>query len=305
MAERFTLEQIAGALAGLPSPAFRARLKAELERKTGMTVESVPDVAAVKPGFRSLAPYLIAPRDPGAAALIDFLKQAFDAREAFRVPRPDGSIMHAQLDVAGSVIELADAGGPWQARPSALHFYVPDADTVYQRAIFAGASSLAAPVDQPYGDREAAVRDPAGNNWYIGTHRGGGSFLHEGLVENVTIYLHPKGAGSLIDFLKQAFDAREIGVFRSPGDVVRHAKLAIGSSVIEMSEAHGEWQPMPTGIHYYVADCDAVYRTAIEAGAEAISPVADQPYGERSGTVRDPAGNWWFIATYTGRVQSS
>lgn len=300
MAERLTLDQIAQALAGLPSPAFRARLKAELERRTGMTALA----PAIKPGFRSITPYLVAPRDPGAARLIEFLKQSFGATEALRVPRPDRSIMHAEVHIAGSVMELADANDEWSARPAALHLYVPDADAVYHRALQAGARSLKAPVDQPYGDREASVRDPAGNNWYIGSWRGGPHYRHEGLVEDVTVYLHAQNTGALIDFAKAAFNASEIGVFRSPDGVVQHAKIAIGASIIEMGEAHGEWQPMPTGIHLYVEDCDAVYQRALAAGAESLWPVSQQPYGERSGGVKDPAGNLWFIATYTGGVQS-
>lgn len=297
MAEKFTLDQIAGALNGLPSPAFRARLKAELQRRTGMTATS----PGVKPGFRSLTPYLIV---DGAAELIDFLKKAFHASEALRVPRPDGSIMHAQLEIAGSVLELSDSTHEHPPRTTGLHFYVPDSDAVYQRAISAGATSLYGMTDQPYGDREGSVKDPAGNHWYIGTNKAGRSYLHEGLTQDVTIYLHPSGAGVMIEFLKRAFDAREIHVHRSPDGVVHHAKIGIGDSAIEMGESHGQWQPMPTGIHFYVDDCDAVYQRALAAGAESLWPVSDQPYGERSGGVRDPFGNSWFIATYTGRVQS-
>ncbi len=299
MAENFTLEQMAAALAGLPSPAFRARLKAELERMVGMTIAS-PDI---KPGFRALTPYLVV---TDAAKLIDFLKDAFDASEILRVPRPDGSVMHAELRIAGSVIELSDATAQFPPRPAALHFYVPDADAVYQRAIFAGAASLHAPVDQPYGDREGGVKDPFGNHWYIGTnHASPGSYRYQGLAEDVTIYLHPRGVNELIGFLARAFGAREVEVHRSPDGIAQHAKIAIGDSVIEMGESHGQWLPMPTGIHFYVDDCDAVYQHALAAGAESLWPPADQPYGERSGGVKDPAGNLWFIATYTGRVQSS
>lgn len=290
MAENYTLDQMAAFLAGMPSPEFRSRLKSRLTGGSG-----------VKPGFRSLTPYLVV---QDAARLIDFLKAAFDAKEVMRVPRPDGSVMHAQMEVAGSVIELADANEQWGPRPAALHLYVPDVDAVYARASLAGAVTLQAPVDQPYGDREAALRDLGGNHWYVATHKGA-SQLHDGLVESVSIYLHPASGSGMLEFLKSAFGGKEVQVHRSEDGVVRHAKVAIGSSVIEFGEAQGEWQPMPTGIHFYVEDCHAMYERALAAGGESLWPVAAQAYGEVSGGVKDPFGNSWFIATYTGGVQST
>jgi uncharacterized glyoxalase superfamily protein PhnB len=121
---------------------------------------------------------------------------------------------------------------------------VPDADQVYRNALEAGAESLHAPVDQPYGDREASVKDLAGNHWYIATHRTGGH-VPAGLG-TVTPYLHPRGAPALIEFMKQAFAAEEMAIHRGPDGVVVHAKVRVGGSIIEMGEAHGEWAPMPT-----------------------------------------------------------
>jgi uncharacterized glyoxalase superfamily protein PhnB len=77
-----------------------------------------------------------------------------------------------------------------------------------------------------------------------------------------------------------------------------HAQVRIGDSTIEMGEAHGRWDPMPTTLHLYVPDTDALYRSAIEAGAESLMEPRDQPYGDRSGGVRDKWGNRWFIATH-------
>ena len=221
---------------------------------------ATPAVTPFREGFHSLTPYLIV---EGAAKLIDFLKQAFGAEEKFRVPKPDGSIMHAEVRIGGSVIELADANAQHPPRPTNLHFYVPDADAVYQRAIAAGATSTHEPIDQPYGDREASIHDPSGNNWYIATHKeaGPGQFTPEGL-RAVTIYLHPKGAPQLIDFLKRAFNAEEAARYESPEGAIVHAKIRIGDSIIEMGEAHGPYVPRPTGIHLYVPDADAAYRQA-------------------------------------------
>ena len=73
--------------------------------------------------------------------------------------------------------------------------------------------------------------------------------------------------------------------------------MLIGDSVIEMGEHAGEWKPKPAHIHLFVPDADAVFARALQAGATVLYPIADMPYGERSGGVTDPFGNQWFIAT--------
>lgn len=260
--------------------------------------------AAVNPipeGFHSLTPYLIV---EGADRFLEFMKQAFGAEQKLRVPRPDGKLMHAEVRIGDSPVELADANDQYPARPTAIHLYVSDADAVYQRAIQAGATSTHEPVDQPYGDREASVKDAFGNYWYIATHKaaGAGQFMPEGL-RTVNIYLHPKGTADLIEFLKRAFNAEEEARHESPQGTIVHAKIRVGNSILEMSEAHGPYQPMPTGIHLYVTDADAVYAQALQAGATSVSAPADQPYGDRFAHVTDPSGNSWFIATHIKDVQ--
>jgi len=242
----------------------------------------------------TLMPYLVA---QDAARLIDFMQQTFGARELGRYNRPDGTIMHSAVVIGNSTIELADGNQQWPSRPVVLHVYVPDVDAVYARALAAGATSTHAPTDQPYGDRESGVNDPAGNQWYIATHKQGTSHVPEGLG-TVTPYLHVHGADRLIEFLKQAFGAEEAGVYRSTeGGPIAHAKIRVGDSMLEISEAHGPYQPMPIGLHHYVRDADAVYQRALQAGGVSKDPPSDKPYGERNATVEDPAGNQWFIAT--------
>jgi PhnB protein len=73
--------------------------------------------------------------------------------------------------------------------------------------------------------------------------------------------------------------------------------------VVEMGEAHGKYSPMPTMFYMYVPDCDAAYRRALTAGATSVSEPVDQPYGDRSGTVKDAFGNTWYISTHVKDVQ--
>lgn len=126
-----------------------------------MAVKPIPD------GYHTVTPYLIV---EGAEKLLDFLKQAFDAEEKVRMPKPDGSIAHAEARIGDSVVMMGDAGEQWSPMPAAIHLYVKDCDATYQRALEAGATSLQEPANQFYGDRMAGVRDLVGNMWWISTH---------------------------------------------------------------------------------------------------------------------------------------
>ena len=106
----------------------------------------------------------------GAGKLIDFMKAAFDAREIFRMPMPDGSIGHAELRIGNSMIMLGEASGQWKAMPATLQLYLEDVDAVYARAVAAGGTPIAEPANQFYGDRRGGVRDMCGNNWWVATH---------------------------------------------------------------------------------------------------------------------------------------
>ena len=131
------LVRITEALQTLPSDKFRSRLGEELARAANSMKEGNMTAAqAVPKGYNSLMPYLIV---NGASDFIDFLKTTFGAQERMRVPAPGGGIMHAEVTIEESVIELADAGETYPARPGILHLYVPDVDAIYRKALDAGA----------------------------------------------------------------------------------------------------------------------------------------------------------------------
>src|SRR5205814_6806069 len=112
----------------------------------------------------------------------------------------------------------------------------------------------------------------------------------------VTPFLHARGADQIIDFMKRAFATEDAVVDRSPEGRVMHAVVKIGNSAVELGEAHGDYQPMPTVFYVNVPDADAAYRQALEAGATSVSAPADLPYGARVGTVSDMNGNTWYLA---------
>ena len=124
-------------------------------------------VTPIPEGYHTVTPYLTV---QGTAKLIDFLKQAFEAVETERLPRPDGAIGHAEVRIGDSVVMMADSGGERKPMSSAIYLYVGDVDSVYQRALQAGATSMMEPANQFYGDRSAGVQDPCGNQWWIATH---------------------------------------------------------------------------------------------------------------------------------------
>ena len=244
-------------------------------------------------GFHTITPYLHATPE---AKLLDFLKDAFGAEENMRVPRPDGTIMHAQVRIGDSILEMGEVPLDMPSpKGTPLRHYVHNVDESYRRALDAGGESLYEPVDQSYGDREAAVKDPAGNYWFFARPVQGDRYKHEGL-QDVAPYLFLREPDAFFEFAQKAFGAELLGRHEG-GGIVYHADLKFGDSIVGMGQAHGRWTPMPAGLHLFTPDVDEVYRRALAAGAKSLMPPGDQPYGERSASVVDSEGNYWYIAT--------
>jgi uncharacterized glyoxalase superfamily protein PhnB len=249
----------------------------------------------VRPGFDNIAPYVAV---NGAASLIEFLKTAFQGSERCRVPRPDGTVMHAEIGIGNSVIELADASQQHPPRPVTVHLYVDDADAAYDRSLQAGATPIYPVDDQFWGDRQGCAKDEFGNVWYIAmakTWEPGPDPM-----PSVQPYLHLHGAEKMIPFAEAAFHAEALGVAKSPEGKILHATIRIGHATFEIDEANGQFQPMPCYLHVYVPDTDGYYAEAVRAGATSVEPPATKPYGERSAAVKDRFDNIWFLATYLG-----
>lgn len=274
------LARLAADLRHYPSPDFKARLRAQLERRTTMSATLVS--TNVREGFTTVTPYLMV-KEPG---LVDFLARVFGAEETYSA-RGSGGEMHRQIRIGNSTIMVGEG---LTSRAAAFHVYVNDVDATFERAVAAGATSLGEPADRPYGERSGFVRDAFGHNWYIATHLGG-SAVPAGL-STVTPYLHPRDAAASIEFIKRAFGAVEEARHEEGGRIA-HAVLRIGNAAIELGDAA---EPMASGFYLYVGDADAVYAQAIAAGAKSLWAPADQPYGDRVGAVEDATGNQWFIA---------
>ena len=125
-----------------------------------MAVKPIPD------GYHTVTPSLTV---NNAAAVIEFVKKTFGAKEAEVMKMPDGKIAHAELRVGDSRVMLGDATPQNPANPGSLYVYVENCDEVYRKAIQAGGTSIMDVADQFWGDRMGAGRDPGGNQWSIAT----------------------------------------------------------------------------------------------------------------------------------------
>jgi PhnB protein len=125
-----------------------------------------------------------------------------------------------------------------------------------------------------------------------------------------TPYLIVKGAAEAIEFYKRAFGATEMLRMADPQGKVGHAEIKIGDSVIMLADEHpamGYRGPRSLGgssvsILLYLEDVDGVFERAVKAGAKAQRPVMNQFYGDRSGTLEDPFGHVWTVATHVEDV---
>ncbi len=323
------LVRLAAEMRNLPREAFKARLKSELLRGKSMSTVAEP-VATV----RTTASPRMAFRDPAKA--IAFYKQALGAKETFRF-EVGGQIPHAEIMIGDSTINLAGEwpeGGRFSAEtlgssPISLSIQVPDVDTFVESAVAHGMRLVIAPKTQFYGRRDATLADPFGYSWSVSsvveemsveemhrrmqglTHgpeggpmpkeRTGVSPVRRGF-RMVTPYLVAADGLALLEFAKQGLGAEEIMRAVMPTGV--HAEVRIGDTTLMMGGGlAGKKFPgtlQPNALHIYVEDADAVTQRAIAAGATLIDEVRDQEYGERSSTVRDQAGNYWYIATAKG-----
>ena len=125
-------------------------------------------------------------------------------------------------------------------------------------------------------------------------------------MHTVTPHLTCAGASDAIEFYKKAFGAIEMARMPGPGGKLMHAMVKIGDSPVMLVDEFPEWggtgpktlKGTPVTIHLQVPDADAVFKSAVDAGATVKMPIADMFWGDRYGVVIDPFGHSWSIATH-------
>jgi PhnB protein len=322
-----SLVRMAADLRNLPRESFKVRLKSELlkGRKTMSTVAE--PVASV---HSSASPRLTF---KDTAKAIEFYKSAFGATETMRF-EVGGKIPHAQIMIGESAIMLTEEwpeGNRFSPEtlgnsPVMMSLGVPDVDKFFAHAIGAGAKTVIPIADQFYGRREGTLQDPFGYLWSVSTvteemsveemHRRMNAMTKGDKVSKkpavdpiphgfhmVTPYLVAEDGPALLEFTKQAFEAEE--TFRTIGSAGGlHAEVRIGDSMLMVGGGipGREFRSTPKthALHLYVEDADAVCKKALASGATLIDEPRDQEYGERSGSVKDLAGNIWYVATHKG-----
>lgn len=129
------------------------------------------------------------------------------------------------------------------------------------------------------------------------------NYMPEG-YSNVTPYLVVEGADKLIDFMTQAFGAKERMRMPGPGGLIGHAEMQLGDSVIMLGDSRttDNNRVATAMVHLYVEDADATFKNALAAGAKVDQDLETKFYGDRGGSVIDPWGNIWWMSTHVEDV---
>jgi uncharacterized glyoxalase superfamily protein PhnB len=116
---------------------------------------------------------------------------------------------------------------------------------------------------------------------------------------SVTPFLTVRGASNVVAFLKNAFGAEQTGeAIKHSDGTIMHAEVKIGDSRVMLAEESEMAKATPSTLYLYVPDVDAAFQRAVKAGGRTIMEPMDMFYGDRSGGVKDPSGNSWFLATH-------
>jgi PhnB protein len=128
----------------------------------------------------------------------------------------------------------------------------------------------------------------------------------------ITAYLTIKGAAEGIDFYKKAFGAKELMRWTDKDGRVGHAEIEISGTPVFLSDEHPEIDVVSpetlggtgVGLHLLVEDADATFKRAVAAGGTAVRPMEDEPWGQKSGTLKDPFGHRWFVTQRTAELSA-
>jgi uncharacterized glyoxalase superfamily protein PhnB len=119
---------------------------------------------------------------------------------------------------------------------------------------------------------------------------------------SVNPFLIVEGASKLIQFLKQTFDAKVEESVNGPDGRIAHAEVTVGDSILMMSDATPKYGAAASHLYVYLENVDLTFKRALEAGASSVQEPADQFYGDRTAGVKDPTGNYWWIAQHVEDV---
>lgn len=328
-----------------PRPSFARDLRRRLRNELGLDDEPPPTVrlperkramSSTAPAISAEAPARTTPYltvHDGAAA-IDWYAEAFGAVEQFRVVGDDGLLGHAELTVGAARFMLSDeypAMGVVSPRTlggtgTAIHLEVDDVDTIFARAVTAGATSLREPEDQPHGARHGTLLDPFGHRWMlsqqledltlddyaersqgsgfevIGGPRAGERYV-DGIWASMT-YTDPEVG---IRFVTEVLGFEELVLVRGDDGSIVHSEYRWPEGGIVGIAGADEDNPfLPpagrNGLYVVTQDPQSVWERCQAEGVEVIRPPEEPHYdpGGMGFSVRDPEGNAWSFGSYAG-----
>jgi uncharacterized glyoxalase superfamily protein PhnB len=124
-----------------------------------------------------------------------------------------------------------------------------------------------------------------------------GSFYKPAGYSTVSPYLIVDGASGTIDFLVRVFGAVELRRFPDAAGKLMHAEVRIDDTIVMLADGAANWPPIGANVHVYVADVDATYQRALEAGATSVQEPVKKDDADKRGGVKDTGGTTWWIAT--------
>lgn len=175
------------------------------------------------------------------------------------------------------------------------------------KPFFSGNANRSGGVDDPEGRRKLVLEASHSGNWFPTMTK----IPHQPTgYHTATPYLVVNGAARAIEFYRQAFGAQELFKLDTPGGRIGHAEIQIGDSRLMLADEFPEWDAKgpqtiggtPVSILLYFENADEVFQRALAAGAKELMPLKNQFYGDRSGSLVDPFGHRWTIATHVEDV---
>ena len=282
----------------------------------------------------AVIPYLTASDAVGALA---WYAQAFGAEEQFRVVGPDGLLGHAEFRIGQAVFYLSDehpamgvvSPSSLGGTPFALHVTVTDVDSMFARAVAAGATAQREPEDQPHGARHGTLLDPYGHRWMLsqpiedvpledyaarsegspyrvevatGVRRDGAPYV-DGIWTSVSY----RDVDAGIRFVTEVLGFEEQVMVRQDDGAIAHSEFRWPEGGIVQVAGVVEWNPFlpapgTAGFYVVTADPHAVWARCQAAGVEVLREPEEPHYdpGGMGFSVRDPEGNTWSFGSYAG-----
>jgi uncharacterized glyoxalase superfamily protein PhnB len=234
-------------------------------------------------------------------AAIDWLVRAFGFEKGVVHDAPDGTVAHAQLHFGPGVFGLSSGhptpnDNPWSRVRQGIYVHVKEVDALHDRAKAAGAEIALPLTDQDYGSRDFSARDLEGHLWGFGTY----DMAASGGEPNIFVGLHYRDGRAALGWLERAFGFRNTFEVPGPDGTVRHAEMRLGDGRIMLDSGPKDeavWGDNAFVVHVYLADPDAHYARAKEAGARIIREPHDTPWA-RGYYAYDLEGFLWGFSTY-------